>query len=143
MTIWSQFWRWFGSAKARPTHLQRGDLGEVAARNHLCSQGMKFLIANFRHERGEIDLILRDGESLVFVEVKTRNPGGWTRPAAAVNSRKKRILSKTALAYLRQVRLPAVTFRFDVVEVLMEGDVVCEIRHLPNQFPLDRRYRYG
>jgi len=143
MTFWSRFWQWCLRAKARSAHLRTGDLGEVAARNHLCSLGMKFLMANFRHKRGEIDLILRDGDSLVFVEVKTRSSVGWTRPAAAVDARKKQIHSKTALAYLRQVRLPAVSFRFDVVEVLMEGDAVCEIRHLPNHFSLDRRYRYG
>jgi putative endonuclease len=50
---------------------------------------LKFLTANFRSDRGEIDLIFREADCLVFVEVKTRIKGGWTRPAAAVNARKR------------------------------------------------------
>src|ERR1051326_1412202 len=94
---------WWG-AKEEPLHLRRGRLGECAARRHLKRRGMKFLAANFRSERGEIDLILRDQDCLVFVEVKTRSSEDWTRPAAAVDARKKRLLSQTALDYLRLLK---------------------------------------
>ncbi|PAW84890.1 MAG: hypothetical protein B9S33_10790, partial [Pedosphaera sp. Tous-C6FEB] len=73
-----------------PEHLRRGRLGERAAKAHLQAQGLKFLTANFRSPRGEIDLVFRDADCLVFVEVKTRSSETWTRPAAAVNARKKR-----------------------------------------------------
>lgn len=63
---------WLGG-KEMPLHLQRGQLGERAAKRHLKRQGLKFLTANFRSERGEIDLIFRDRDCLVFVEVKTRS----------------------------------------------------------------------
>jgi putative endonuclease len=75
--------------------------------------------------------------------VKTRSSEEWTRPAAAVDARKKRLLSQTALDYLRLLKNPPVKFRFDIVEVLLRDDVVIEIRHLPNTFALSRPYRYA
>lgn len=126
-----------------PLHLQRGSLGEKAARKYLQKAGLKFLTANFRSERGEIDLVFRDGDCLVFVEVKTRSSEDWTRPAMAVDSHKRKLLSKCALDYLRLLRNPRVKFRFDIVEVLLENDDVREIRHLPNTFTLSKPYRYG
>jgi putative endonuclease len=123
--------------------LLSGELGERAAKNHLQGLGLKFLTANFRSRRGEIDLIFRDGEGLVFVEVKTRSSELWTRPARAVNRRKRRLLSQTALDYLKWLRQPQVTIRFDIVEVLLQGDQVREVRHLPNTFALSPPYRYG
>ena len=115
----------------------------MAARRHLRRAGLKFLAANFRSKRGEIDLVFRDGACLVFVEVKTRSRNGWTRPAAAVNAAKRRRLSLTAFDYLRRVGHPRVPIRFDVVEVLLDGGDVCEVRHLPNTFPLSAPLRYG
>ncbi len=128
---------------AEPEHLRRGQLGEQAARRYLQQQGLKFLTANFRSPRGEIDLIFRAADCLVFTEVKTRSSEDWTRPAAAVNARKRRLLSLTALDYLRLLNHPPVKFRFDIVEVLLADGAVREIRHLPNTFPLAKPYRYG
>jgi len=133
--------RWAGPAQ--PEHLRRGNLGEQAARRFLRQQGLKFLTANFRSPRGEIDLIFRDADCLVFAEVKTRSSEEWTRPAAAVDARKRRLLSLTALDYLRLLKNPPVKFRFDIVEVLLAEGAVREIRHLPNSFPLAKPYRYG
>ena len=127
----------------KPEHLRRGELGERAAKQHLQKRGLKFLTANFRSERGEIDLIFRDDDGLVFVEVKTRSSENWTRPAAAVDARKKRLLSLTALDYLRLLKNPEVKFRFDIVEVLLTDGEVREVRHLPNSFTLSKPYRYG
>jgi putative endonuclease len=129
--------------KERPEHLRRGELGERAAKKHLQQRGLKFLAANFRSERGEIDLVFREEDCLVFVEVKTRSSEAWTRPAAAVNARKKRLLSQTALDYLRLLKNPAVKVRFDIVEVLLQDGEVREVRHLPNTFPMSRGMRYG
>ena len=126
-----------------PLHLRRGVLGERAAKKHLKRLRLKFLIANFRSERGEIDLIFRDKDCLVFVEVKTRSSEDWTRPAAAVNAHKRRRLTQTALDYLRRLNNPEVKIRFDIVEVLLENGVVREVRHLPNSFAMERPYRYG
>ena len=130
-------------AKEKPEHLRRGELGERAAKKHLQQLGLKFLTANFRSERGEIDLIFRDEDCLVFVEVKTRSSEEWTRPAAAGDARKKRLLSQTALDYLRLLKNPKVKIRFDIVEVLLKDGEVNEVRHLPNTFPMSRGMRYG
>ena len=136
---------WIGDWRraALPLHIKRGNLGEKAARKYLRRLGFKFLIANFRSPRGEVDLIFRDGDCLVFIEVKTRSSEDWTRPAAAVDQEKKRLLSQAALDYLRLLRNPQIKMRFDIVEVLLAEGVVDEIRHLPNAFNLSKPYRYG
>jgi putative endonuclease len=157
---------WAGHAL--PAHLRHGALGERAARKYLKRQGMKFLTANFRSKRGEIDLIFRCDDSqgppgllrkpwmpnllkfmrkrtccLVFVEVKTRSSEDWTRPAAAVDEGQRRRISQCALDYLRLLKNPPVQIRFDIVEVLLQDGAVREIRHLPNTFALSAPYRYG
>jgi putative endonuclease len=143
--------------KAEPEHLRRGNVGEHAARIFLQKRGLKFLAANFRSERGEIDLIFREKfktgitrmfmgngtDCLVFIEVKTRSSEEWTRPAAAVDARKRRLLSQTALDYLKLLKNPPVKFRFDIVEVLLKDGKVLEIRHLVNTFTLSKPYRYA
>jgi len=129
--------------KQKPEHLKRGEAGERAAETHLKALGMKFLVRNFKSERGEIDLIFRDGDCLCFVEVKTRSSEDWTRPSAAVDARKRRLLTQTALDYLRLLKNPPVKLRFDIVEVLLRDGRVREIRHLPNTFPMAKPYRYG
>jgi putative endonuclease len=100
-------------------------------------------MANFRGRSGEIDLVFRDRDCLVFVEVKTRSSEAWTRPAAAVNARKRRLLSQTAFDYLTALRNPELKIRFDIVEVLLSDGRVRNIRHLPNAFVLSLPYRYG
>ena len=105
--------------------------------------GLKFLTANFRSARGEIDLIFSDGDCLAFVEVKARSSEDWTRPAAAVDAERRRRLSRAALDYLRLLKNPPVKIRFDIVEVLLADGAVREIRHLPNTFALSKPYRYG
>jgi putative endonuclease len=131
------------AGKVKPEHLRRGKLGERAAKKFLQKAGLKFLAANFRSERGEIDLVFRDGDCLAFVEVKTRSSEDWSRPAAAVNAGRRRRLSQCALDYLRQLKNPAVKIRFDIVEVLLADGDVREIRHLTNTFAMAKPFRYG
>src|SRR5712664_2126921 len=136
MKFWQRMTSWWGRGE-RPLHLRHGELGERAAKKHLRRGGLKFLTANFRSPRGEMDLIFRDGDCLVFVEVKTRSSEEWVRPAAAVNAERRRRLTRTALDYLRLLRNPPVKIRFDIVEVLLESGVVHEVRHLPNSFAME------
>jgi len=131
------------SKTPRPIHLRHGTMGELAAKKQLKRQGMKFLTANFRSSRGEIDLVFRDQDCLVFIEVKTRSSEDWTRPAAAVNRERRQRLSRAALDYLRLLNNPQVKIRFDIVEVLLQDGAIHEIRHLPNTFVMERPYRYG
>src|SRR5215813_13663764 len=129
--------------KEIPLSHQHGTLGERAAKKHLKQQGLKFLTANFRSDRGEVDLVFRDDGCLVFVEVKTRSSEDWVRPAAAVNKERRQRLSRAALDYLRLLKNPQVKLRFDIVEVLLEEGAVREVRHLPNTFAMEKPYRYG
>jgi putative endonuclease len=133
------------AGKAETEAMRRGRLGEDSAKKFLQKQGLKFLTANFRSKEGlrEIDLIFRDDDCLVFVEVKARTEGGWTRPAAAVNAKKRLLLTKCALEYLRLLKNPQVKIRFDIVEVLLRDGAVAEVRHLPNAFAVPAPYRYG
>jgi putative endonuclease len=142
MTIVERVKSWW-NRKEEPVHLRHGRIGERAARRHLRRLGLKFLTANFRSPRGEMDLIFRDDDCLVFVEVKTRSSEDWVRPAAAVNAERRRRLTRTALDYLRLLKNPPVKLRFDIVEVLLREGQVHEVRHLPNSFPMERPYRYG
>ena len=141
MNFWERIKLLRGKPKAE--HLRRGELGERAAKRHLRKQGLKFLTANFRSPRGEIDLIFRDGDCLAFIEVKARSDEDWKRPAAFVDARKKRLLTQTALDYLRLIKNPEVKIRFDIVEVLLGDGEVREVRHLPNTFAMSKPYRYG
>jgi putative endonuclease len=89
---------------------------------------------------GEIDLVCRDREVLVFVEVKTRTSEEFGRPAAAVDRAKRRRIIRAAIAWLRMLDLPDIAFRFDIVEVVTGPDA--GIRHIENAFHLPEPYRY-
>ena len=134
--------RLFGR-KREPEHLRRARLGEAAARRRLKSAGLKFLVANFKTKDSEIDHVFRDDDCLVFVKVKARTKCGWTRPAAAVDQRKRSLLSKAAREYVRQMRDPNVKFRFGIVDVLVVDGEVNEVRHIPNVFPLTKANRHA
>ena len=126
-----------------PEHLRRGRRGEKLASRFLRSRGYKILYRNFKDRRGgEIDIVCRDGDTLVFVEVKTRGGEEFGRPIEAVDRQKQLRVSKGGLAWLRLLDNPDVTFRFDVVEVLMpdEGEVRCEL--IQNAFELSQPYIY-
>jgi putative endonuclease len=135
--------KWWKDREKGPVQHRHGRAGEHAAKKHLQEQGLKFLTANFNSGRGELDLIFRDADCLVFVEVKARTTGSWTRPAAAVNARKRLALTRCAFDYLRLLKDPHIKIRFDVVEVLLEDGEVAEVRHLPNMFTLTPPFRHG
>jgi putative endonuclease len=135
--------KWWKDREEGPLAHRQGRAGERAAKKHLQDQGLKFLTANFRTGRGEIDLIFREEDCLVFAEVKARAKGGWTRPAASVNAHKRLRLTRCAFDYLRLLKNPPIKIRFDVVEVLLEDGEVAEVRHLPNMFTLTPPFRYG
>ena len=112
-----------------------GRAGEDAARLHLEQKGLRFVAANVRVKRDEIDLIMEEGETLVFVEVKLRKDE-WDAPFA-VDEGKRRRISRAAVVYLAERGLLGRAARFDVVAVGFDGTRMC-IRHLENAFPLAR-----
>jgi putative endonuclease len=97
--------------------LSLGKKGEELAIGRLKGLGYKILERNYKCPLGEIDVIARDRNSLVFIEVKTRATRDFGGPAAAVHARKQRQLSKVALVYLNQKKLFNIPARFDVVAV--------------------------
>jgi putative endonuclease len=104
----------------RAEHLRRGTRGEKLACRHLRQHGYKILYRNFRGRTGgEIDIVCRDGDTLVFVEVKTRSSENFGRPFEAIKTDQRRRISRGALAWLRMLDDPDILFRFDVVEVVI------------------------
>ena len=105
-------------------HLAIGELGEKIARAHLRSIGRRILYCNFRAPRGgELDIVARDGETLSFVEVKTRTSEKFGRPLDAVNKKKQQLMQRGANEWLRLLGTRNIAWRFDVVEVvLLEGE---------------------
>src|ERR1044072_9203790 len=116
----NRFSRWKTSPKSNP--LKRGAYGEMLAFRYLKRNGYKILFRNFRGRTGgEIDVVCRDNDTLVFVEVKTRRREDFGRPLAAVERAKQKRISRGALAWLRMLENPDIIFRFDVVEVIVEN----------------------
>lgn len=125
-----------------PFHLRTGVWGERQAERFLLAKGYRILGRRVRVSvRDELDLVARDGEVLVFVEVKTRKTEAFGRPAEAVDRGKRHTVSRAAVRYLQRLKYPRVNFRFDVVEVVgEEGDLAPVVRHIENAFVLDSRY---
>ena len=121
-----------------PTDTRRstGLKGEEAAARFLTRSGYEILDKNVRTRAGEIDLVAREGKTLVFVEVKTRRDVvEGDPPQAGVNTRKQNRLGKLANGYLKLKRIRQTPCRFDVVAVIFNDEgAVKAIRHIPNAF---------
>jgi putative endonuclease len=119
-----------------------GRWGEAVARRMLAAKGYRILGSRVKvSARDELDIVARDGDSLVFVEVKTRAKEDFARPLSAVDRRKMQVLSRAGVRYLKRKKFPAVNFRFDIVEVVgKRGDRQPVVRHIESAFPLDIRY---
>lgn len=94
-----------------------GTEGEYDVHDYLVGQGYQVLEMNYRRGPGEIDLIARQGRTIVFIEVKRRTTDRYGRPAQAVTPAKRRRIVYTAVCYVRERGLTDVPLRFDVVEV--------------------------
>ena len=140
---WARVLRWWRGSPNQSSNMRLGTFGEHAASKHLSGKGMRLLTKNYRTSRGEIDLVFRDRDCLVFVEVKTRSEGARTRPADAVDVWKQQRISRAAETYLRRIDAPQPVWRFDVVEVLIEGERVSRIEHLKNVFAMHPRRLRG
>jgi putative endonuclease len=111
-----------------------GAYGERLASRHLEGQGLVILARNWRCADGEIDLILADGEDIVFCEVKTRRGSGFGPPAEAVGPAKVRRLRRLAARWLAESRMSAHEVRFDVVSVSPQRRGPALIDHLRAAF---------
>jgi putative endonuclease len=124
-------------------HLRLGEHGEKLAARFLRSHEFKILYRNFRgRQGGEIDLVCRERDTLVFVEVKTRTREDFGRPLEAVNREKQRRISLGGLAWLRLLGNPDILFRFDVVEVIIAEGTDPRLELIRNAFQLSEPYLY-
>jgi len=109
-------------------------------------EGYKVLYRNFRPdafsiEGGEIDLVCRDGETLVFVEVKTRHSVDYGTPLETVTAPQRQRIITGAFAWLRMLGYPSILFRFDVVEIVINGEAV-SLGLIKDAFTLPKNYHY-
>ena len=116
---------------------RRGSLGEELAASFLMQHGVQILEMNFRSGRsGEIDIVARDKNALVFVEVKMMKNAASGAPEEAITYSKQRTICRTADYYRCRHRVPEETpIRFDAVAVRMQSDGTAHIRWIRNAFP--------
>ena len=130
--VWQQFRTATGSGRENDS----GARGEAAAADFLQHRhGFTIITRNWRSpldRRDEIDLIARDGEVLVFVEVKARDVNALVPGYFAIDKRKKRVLRRAVHTYLSALKDPPLTFRFDVVEVAHSERMPAQCLHFEN-----------
>jgi putative endonuclease len=112
-----------------------GEQGEAIAARHLKQNGYRIIERNYRTKLGEIDIIAKDKDTLVFVEVKARRSWQFGNPKAAVTPHKQRKISMVALHYLKATRRSNVSARFDVAAVTITRDKP-QIEIIKNAFEL-------
>ncbi len=107
-----------------------GAYGERVAARHLVDDGLVVLDRNWRCDAGEIDLVLRDGEVLVFCEVKTRSGTAYGHPLEAVDGAKSDRLVALAARWIEEHDVVATDVRFDAVAVLRSPRGAAEVEHV-------------
>jgi putative endonuclease len=113
-----------------------GREGEDIAVSFLSRNGYIVLTRNYRCHHGEIDIIARQKDVLVFIEVKTRTSLSFDSPAAAVTLKKQQQISRTAQYYLATAHLFDTPARFDVVSILISPNQPPVVEVIPNAFDL-------
>ena len=114
-----------------------GRHGEALAANYLTRKGVQIIARNYRQKTGEIDIIARDGDYLVFIEVKTRKSSHFGHPFEAVTRKKQAQISRVALGYMGRNKLLDQPARFDVISIVMKDNGQAAIEHLTNCFELE------
>ena len=113
---------------------QLGQEGERLAEVYLRSRGLKTLDRRYSTPVGELDLVMRDGRTIVFVEVKTLSSRRWADPEGTVGLPKQKKIARCAQWYLRHKRYEDRPCRFDVVGVILPEDGEPEVDHMPDAF---------
>lgn len=114
-----------------------GELGERLAERWVVRRGWRVLARRFRVGHRDLDLIVRRGGTVAFVEVKTRYSAGFGGPVCAVGAGKRRHLWRAATVWIDRYGDPGVEYRFDVIGVLVGGGLI-RVVHVENAFALDR-----
>ena len=117
----------------KPARKALGDWGERAASEYLEREGYRVIETNYRCQWGEVDLIVRKGGCVVFVEVRTRTGNAFGTPEESLTSRKQERLVATAQTYLQEVGLEDGEWRIDLITVRPGHQAGApEIRHFAN-----------
>ena len=116
------------------SRINLGNRGEELAATFLKQKGFQIISRNYRQKTGEVDIIAKDGNTLVFIEVKTRSSLLFGQPFEAVTERKQTQLNRIALDYMTRNKITNQAARFDVVSILIEKNKKPEIEHLQNCF---------
>lgn len=117
------------------TRQQIGQLGERHAARYLRARGLRILEGNFRTKLGELDIVARDRDTLVFVEVRTRTSETTMTPLESVNAEKQTRIARTGRQYRRLRHIPDCPIRYDVVEVIATPfGQVTDVRHIEGAF---------
>lgn len=125
------------SSRVQYPNQRIGATGEAAAASELEAAGYVILGRNYRCAYGEIDLIARDGDVIVFVEVKTRSSLAFGLPRDAVTAAKRRKLARTASHYLMTHVQEECPYRADIVEVAIVKGRIAAVRHLRGAFSIE------
>ncbi|MBQ3552389.1 MAG: YraN family protein [Clostridia bacterium] len=105
-----------------------GAFGEILAQKRLEDKGYGFICKNYRGDGCEIDLIMEDGNTLVFVEVKTRSDMSFSSGRSAVNFKKQQHMMRAAQRFLIENEMQLRRCRMDVVEIDMKNKTICHIK---------------
>ncbi len=111
-----------------------GDRGEDIAIDFLRNEKYEIIERNYRYGHGEIDIIAKNKNILIFIEVKTRKNLEYGRPELAVTKSKQRQIRKIAEAYLVEKNISDIDCRIDVVAILLKKNLPPEINHIENAF---------
>lgn len=111
-----------------------GKKGEEIAAKYLADKNFEIIECNYHFGHGEIDIVARDGETLVFVEVKTRQNLEFGSPELAVTKGKQRQIKKIAECYLYDKEISDTNCRIDVIAILLENHTKPKINHIENAF---------
>ncbi|CAM2897232.1 YraN family protein [Paenibacillus sediminis] len=125
-----------GGARKRDNRKQKGQAAEEAAAQYLESQGYHILARNWRCRSGEIDIIAQMGDTLIFVEVRSRSgASAYGTPAESITPRKIKQVRDTAAVYLHMNHLSNRPIQFDAVAVMLSHDLhVQSLDHIKNAF---------
>ena len=114
-------------------HNELGRKGEEIAVDFLRDKGYEVLEVNWRHRKAEIDIIAKEAEVLIFIEVKSRTNTYFGRPEVFVDAKKQQLIADAASVYMEQVGHEW-EVRFDIIAVLFHNDAYQSVDHFKDAF---------
>ena len=118
----------------KDNRIKLGRKAEKEACKLLKKRGYKIITRNYEIREGEIDIIVRKGETIVFVEVRSKSLPIILRPVETITTTKQKKIIFTAKDFVNKHKLQNLTYRFDVVSVVFDAGIIIEIEHIENAF---------